>query len=391
MTTGQAVALLLDLALVLALCPALGQVARRLGQPPVVGEIVGGILLGPTLWHGWLTDTLFPVSTRPMLGALADVGLALFMFLVGADLDHRLVRAHGKVVGWVSAGSLVLPFGLGVALGWWLRPGEVRFALFLGTAMAVTAFPVLARIIADRGLLGTRVGAVALGSAAVGDVVAWTMLALVVAAGGAPWRLLFAVPYLLVMTTVVRRILPRLLRPGVPVVGALLSGGLTELMGLHLIFGAFLFGLIMPRGHVTTQIRQVATLFLPVYLMVAGFGVDLSTVDAGGSGLLALVLATAMGGKFAGVYAAARLGGMAAKPAGALATLMNTRGLTELVLLTVGRQAGLLDTRMYSVMVVMAVITTAVSGPLLRLFDPRTELDSVTENEFVSPNRSSSP
>ena len=385
MTTGQAVALLLDLALVLALCQVLGLLARRLGQPPVVGEIVAGILLGPTLFHGWIADTLFPVSTRPMLSALADVGVAMFMFLVGAELDQRIIRAHGRVVGWVSVGSLLLPFGLGVALAWWQQPGDVRYALFLGTAMAVTAFPVLARIITDRGLSGTRVGGIALASAAVGDVVAWTMLAIVVAAGGAPWRLLLAVPYLLLMTTVVRRVLPRVLRPGavgtpaIVVFGVLLSGGLTELMGLHFIFGAFLFGLVTPRterlhADVTSRIGQLATLFLPVYFVVAGFGVDLSTLDAGGLGLLGLVLLAAMGGKFAGVYTVARLTGMTARPAGALATLMNTRGLTELVLLTVGRQAGLLDTQMYSLMVAMAVLTTVMSGPLLRLFAPRDEL-----------------
>jgi Kef-type K+ transport system membrane component KefB len=388
MTSGQVVALLLDLALVLALCQAMGLLARRLSQPPVVGEIVAGVLLGPTLFHGWIADTLFPLSVRPMLSALANVGVALFMFLVGTELDHRSVRAHGRVVGWVSTGSLVVPFGLGTALGMWLRPGDVRLALFLGTAMAVTAFPVLARIINDRGLVGTRVGAIALASAAVGDVVAWTLLAVIVAAGGTPWRLLFAVPYLLLMTTVVRKALrdPRVLKPGassttaIVVCGVLLSGGLTELMGLHFIFGAFLFGLVMPKAgaqrlhtDVMARIGQLATLFLPVYFVVAGFGVDLSTLDAGGLGLLGLILVAAMGGKFAGVYTVARLSGMTARPAGALATLMNTRGLTELVLLTVGRQAGLLDTRLYSLMVAMAVLTTVMSGPLLRLFLRRDE------------------
>ncbi|MEV0828942.1 cation:proton antiporter [Nonomuraea rubra] len=388
MKSEDVVSLLFGLALIFVVSQLLGALARRLDVPAVIGEIVAGILIGPTFFHGWVADTLFPDAIRPMLSALANLGVALFMFLVGLELDRRVIGREGRAVVSVSIGSVVVPFGLGALLALWLsggHPGGTGFVLFMGTAMAVTAFPVLARIIADRNLGRTRVGGLALASAAVGDVVAWTLLAVILAwrgAGGHPWLLALALPYLALMATVVPRLMTRLLarargasRLAIVVVGVLVSGGVTEWIGLHFIFGAFLFGLIMPRQEelrrdLDVRVGQLAMLLLPVYFVVAGFKVDLSGLDASGLLELGLILLVAMGGKLAGVYGAARLVRLDRRSSFALATLMNTRGLTELVLLTIGLQVGLLDGRLYSLMVAMAVITTVACGPLLKLAEP---------------------
>lgn len=378
------------LAVLVVVCQVTAALARRLGQPSVIGEIVGGIALGPTLFGGRLTDALFPTGIRPLLGAFANVGVALFMFLVGLEFDPRLVRRQPGTLGWLGVGSLMMPFGLGALLAVWLldeHPSRhpAVFVVFLGTAMAVTAFPVLARIIIDQDLLTSRVGGLALALAAVGDVIAWTVLAVVVAvvdAAGHPWRLLLLVPYAATMAFV----LPALLRSRalgrlsertvVPlmVAGVLVSCAATEWMGLHLIFGAFLFGLVVPRTGVHAGLRErlgtsvepLASLLMPIYFVVAGFRVDLSRLDATATGELFLILLVASGGKLLGVYGGARAARLDHRSALTLATLMNVRGLTELVLLTVGLNLGFLDPGLYSLMVVMAVLTTVMSGPLLR-------------------------
>src|SRR6516165_12420966 len=193
--------------------------AKRIGQPPVLGEIVAGILLGPTLWGTTITTHLFPASMKAPLGALANLGLVLFMFVVGYEVDLRLVRGRERVAASVSTGSVVLPLVLGSALGVWLAhrnhiPHVSTFALFIGTAMAATAFPVLARILTDRGLHRTRIGGIALASAAIADVLAWILLAVVVALAGssAQWKVLLAIPYAAAMFLIVRPLLRRLSR-----------------------------------------------------------------------------------------------------------------------------------------------------------------------------------
>ncbi|GIF78201.1 cation:proton antiporter [Asanoa siamensis] len=268
------------------------------------------------------------------------------------------------------------------------------FALFIGAAMSVTAFPVLARILTDRNMLRTEVGGLALASGAVDDVIAWTLLAGVVAigAGGGdvPWQTLLAVPYTLLMFLVVRPLLRRLasareragrLTPSilaVMLVGLLLSCWVTEAIGVHAIFGAFLFGAVMPRAggealrHETLErLEQVSVLLLlPVFFVIAGLRVDLSTLDGRGLLDLALILAVAITGKFVGAYAGARLNRISPRRSGALATLMNTRGLTEIVILTVGVQLGILNDTLFSMMVVMALVTTVMAGPLLAVIYP---------------------
>ncbi|MEU4427631.1 cation:proton antiporter [Actinoplanes sp. NPDC024001] len=400
MTAHQVGQLLLGLAVVIVLARVLGAAAKRIGQPPVVGEILAGILIGPTLFGHLISDRLFPAEILPALAGLANVGLVLFMFIVGYELDDRLVRGRQRVAVSISVGSVLAPLAFGVLLALWLAGRHdvtdvLPFALFIGAAMAVTAFPVLARIVADRGLMRTEVGGLALASAAVDDVLAWSLLAVVVAVGaadgGAPWQLIFAVPYLAAMFLLVRPLLRRLLaardRAGrltpdvlaVILVGLLLSCYATEQIGLHAIFGAFVFGAVMPRvggdtlrHEILERLEQVSVLLLlPMFFVIAGLQVDLSTIDLSALTELALILLTAIGGKFAGAYAGARLNRIGNRQAGAIATLMNTRGLTEIVILTVGLQLGILDGQLFSMMVVMALVTTAMAGPLLAWIYPR--------------------
>jgi Kef-type K+ transport system membrane component KefB len=401
MTPQQVGAMLLALAVIMVLARLLGALARWVGQPPVIGEIVAGILVGPTLFGTVVSNALFPTDIRPALAGLANIGLVLFMFIVGYELDHALVRGKERVAASVSIGSIILPFGLGATLAVWLAGNHgvervLPFVLFMGAAMSVTAFPVLARILTDRTMLRTPVGGLALASAAVDDVAAWSLLAVVVTIGGGAagqWHILFALPYVLLMFLVVRPLLRRLevarekagrLTPGilaVILIGLLLSCYITEWMGVHFIFGAFLFGVVTPRSaalrhDVLERLEQVSVLLLlPVFFFLSGMRVDLSAVDLRGVLELVLILLVAIVGKFAGAYAGARLQGVRNRQAGALATLMNTRGLTEIVILTVGLQLGILNTHLFSLMVVMALVTTIMAGPLLSLIYPRRQVE----------------
>ncbi|WP_084433483.1 cation:proton antiporter domain-containing protein [Kibdelosporangium aridum] len=399
MNTHQVVFLLLDLAVIVVLARLLGAVARRFDQPPVIGELLAGILLGPTLFGEGFAAALFPTDVRPFLAALANVGVAMFMFMVGLELEQTLLRGRGKLAVTVSVSSIVLPFTLGVGLAFYLamnRPVEHRlgFVLFIGAAMSVTAFPVLARILQDRGMLRTMLGGLALTCAAIGDVLAWCLLAVVVivsggASGVEQWLIVLGPIYVALMLWVVRPLLRKLFTAGatgaLPTVlaGALISGAVTELIGLHFIFGAFLFGVIVPREGTDTLRHRIidrveefnSALLLPVFFIVSGLKVNLSTLSTTGLVELGLVLLVAIAGKFGGAFVGARLHGLPARKSAALATLMNTRGLTELIILTVGLQLGVLDQSLYSIMVAMAVITTAMAGPLLRLIYPASVIE----------------
>ncbi|HEX8092812.1 cation:proton antiporter, partial [Jatrophihabitans sp.] len=360
---------------------------------------------GPTLFSGQIAATLFPSEIRPLLASLANVGLALFMFIVGCELEHATVAERKLVPVGVALGSTVLPFLMGSGLGLYLYSshdgnGQHRlgFVLFFAAAMSVTAFPVLARILSDRGMNRTSTGTVALASAALSDVLAWSLLAVAVTVSGGgleQWRTLLLPPFVAVMFMVVRPLLAQLSaaqgRRGKPlsdllvpaVVGLLLASWATEWMGVHFIFGAFLFGAIMPRDgsegvrrQVTGRLEPVTTLvLLPVFFIVAGFKVDLSDLGATAWGQLGLIMLVAITGKMLGGYLGARSQGVPNREAGVLATLMNTRGLTELVILSVGLQLGFLDDQLYSLMVVMAVVTTMMTGPLLAVLYPRARVD----------------
>lgn len=407
MSSHQAAVLLFDLALIMVLAHLFGSVASRLGQPTVIGEMLAGVLIGPSLLGTTILRTLFPPDVRPFLNVIADIGVALFMFAIGLEVDQKLIRGYGRVVGVVSIGSVLVPFGVGAASGAYLlsrSPVHERlgFVLFMGIAMSVTAFPVLARILTDRSLLHTSLGGLAVACAAAGDVLAWSSLAVVVAVVGSGGRsgllLLGVVPYVLLMLTVVRPWLAWLLadRPGTEVsartrhgeaaivlIGVLASAGMTEWLGLHFIFGAFLFGIVIPRDRVDRTQRDIATgpgrpvnvLMLPVFFVVSGMNVDLSHFGSSGTAELALVLLAAIASKTLGTFAAARLCRLRPRHSIALGILMNTRGLTELVILSVGLQLGVLPPRVYSIMVMMAVVTTTMAGPLLTFICPRRSVE----------------
>ena len=399
MTDQEVQLFLADLAIIIVLARLLGMAAKRLGQPPVIGEIIAGILLGPTLFHGKITAALFPLTLRQPLSALANLGVVMFMFAVGYLVDLRLIRGRERAAASVSVSSIILPLSLGAWLGLWLAGRHhvhhvLPFTLFVATAMSVTAFPVLARILTDRGMQGTRIGGTALASAAIDDVLAWSLLAVVAAiagAGGQPLRLLLAPVYAGVMFGLVRPQLRRLadvhrrrggLTPNVlaaTLAGLLLSSYATDWMGVKYIFGAFLFGVVMPREgaaaalreDILNQLEQVSVLvLLPVFFVVSGLSVNLSSVGLSGLAELCLILLVAVVGKFGGAFAGARFAGIRGRHAGVLATLMNTRGLTGIVILSVGLQLHILDQSLYSLMIVMAIVTTMMAGPLLHFIYP---------------------
>ncbi|MEV5161160.1 cation:proton antiporter [Streptomyces sp. NPDC053728] len=395
--------LLLGIGVVLLAGALLGRLAQRLRQPAVVGEITAGILLGPSvlgLLPGGLPERLFPAEVRPLLSAVAQVGLVLFMFVVGWEFEKRLVRPHAGLAAGVSLSSIVLSFGLGVALAPVLYDEHatvagkeisfVAFATFLGTAMSVTAFPVLARILTENRLLDTRVGSLSLASAAVDDILAWCLLAYVsalVTSDGDYSQLgrigLLSVGYVALMFLVVRPLVARMVWRWAaaerwPTLLAVLSAGalgsavLTTWIGIHAIFGAFLFGFVMPREparllteHLRKPMSDVSTILLPVFFIVTGLGVNLGALTRTDYAGLALIIAVACAGKLIGAIVPARLAGFSWRDAKDLGLLMNTRGLTELIILDAAVSLGVLDGRMFTMLVIMALVTTAMVGPLL--------------------------
>ncbi|MEU7568263.1 cation:proton antiporter [Streptomyces fradiae] len=397
---------LVDLALVLLTAFLFAALAKRVRQPAVMGEIVAGVALGPSLLGllpGDLPRLVFPPEVRPYLETLAQLGLVLFMFGVGYQLSLSHVRGVGKHIALVSFSSVALPFAMGAALAPLLYPwldqdelttrGVLAPALFLGAAMSITAFPVLARIITERGLQKQRVGTVALVSAAIQDVIAWSVLAAVVAMVTVSGLWSFgrtvggAVLFVLVLVLVVRPALAWLLAPGrrwagasttvhvVLCAGLLTSAWITHELGLHAVFGAFLFGAVAPRGHIDAtapevpeRIEQTSLLLLPVFFTVTGLSVDLAGLGAQGLVMVLAIVAVACVGKFLGAAGAARLTGATGRESTVLGILLNARGLTELVVLNVGLSLGALDTRLFTAMVVMALVTTLMTGPLLTRF-----------------------
>lgn len=394
--------MLVDVALIILVSKMLGALISRFGQPPVIGEIIGGILLGPSLL-GWLLPAsgpvLFPPAVLHQLDLLSQLGLILFMLLVGMEVRPDQLRSRMPLASRISLIGILLPLVLGCALAEGLRrtlpellPGEHPFAghLFLGTAMAITAFPVLARILKDRGLLGLPLGQLVITCAAIDDLLSWVLLAAVVSLSRAS-TLLGALPALgwtslwaLVVLVGLRPAMAwleadyrrhRQLRPMVLAcvfAGAILSAVVTEMTGVHYIFGAFLFGLALPRyGPLMRRLQLhteqlVLTVLLPVFFATSGLRTSIGMIDSPAL-LLALlaVLLVAIGGKFVGTAAMARLGGLDSADAQAVGWLMNTRGLTELVILNVGLSLGVISPSLFTLMVLMALATTAMAGPLL--------------------------
>jgi Kef-type K+ transport system membrane component KefB len=371
-----------------------GWAVSKIGQPRVVGEIIAGLVLGPSVlglfWEGGF-EYLFPPDVVAALRVLAQLGLVIFMFLIGLELDLKALRGHGHKAVVISHASIVLPIVLGSVLGLWLYPrvgdgvDRLGFVLFLGAAMAITAFPVLARVLQETGLYRTRLGVLAITCAAVDDVTAWCVLAGVVAAvqstGPADTMRVIALSLLFVLaaTKVVGPFLRRL--PTVPVWLALtlaLGGAwATEEIGIHAIFGAFMAGAVMPRStQIELDVREkletaTLTLLLPIFFVVVGLSTRLDLLDSAYLwGLAGLVLTVAVAGKLGGSLLAARVTGESWRDATAIGLLMNTRGLTELVILTVGLELGVINETVFTIMVLMALATTFMATPLLGLILP---------------------
>jgi len=405
--------ILVELATIIVLARAVGWLFTKVGQPAVVGEITAGILLGPSILGAEISADLFPIDSRPFLGVLASIGLVLFMFVVGLELDTALIKGNGRVAGSVSIASILLPFTLGFGLAYLLRDdhqvsgGFWPFALFIGAAMSVTAFPVLARILTDRNMHRTETGGIALACAATDDVLAWTLLAVVVAIGGGEgeehgWLVFLAIPFALIALFVIRPQLNRLtdaynkagrLTPGilgVVLVGLLLFAAATEYLHVHYIFGAFLFGAILPhegaaalRHEILVRLEQISVLLLlPVFFLLSGLNVNLRGLSGENLVQLAMILAVAICGKYLGAYLGARSAGVPHWQANSLGILMNTRGLTELVILNVGRELGLIGETLFTMMVVMALVTTLMTGPLMaRAYPKRRVARDIAEAE----------
>ena len=394
---------LLQIAVILGIARATSAVLRLLKQPAVVAEMVSGFLLGPSFF-GWLAPawfaSLFPASSLEPLNALSQIGLVVFMFLVGLRVrPHASVTPHAAA--FVSGVSIIVPFAggtiLGAAMHARLAPPGVAllpFALFIGAAMSITAFPVLVRLLNEHGLFATNIGVLAIACAAFDDVAGWLILAgiLSVIRGGAialAWRIVMFAVYLGAMIVVVRPLLEaaakRWRRPsGLPaetlalaLLVALWSAVATEALGVHALFGAFFAGLMMPRdaaleAALTDGAEPLTkTLLLPLFFAFTGLRTSVGLIDS--PGLLrdaALILAVATIAKGAASALAARVMGIGWRDASLLGILLNTRGLIELVILNIGYEAGILSPLMFSMMVVMALVTTFIASPLLRLVRP---------------------
>jgi Kef-type K+ transport system membrane component KefB len=394
--------LFLAVAVIAVMARICGGLARRVGQPSVLGEMVAGLILGPTLLSTLalgISRALFPASVLPNLNMLAQAGLVIFMFSVGLETDRAMLRRHGRAIGAASQAMMAVPFALGVLVAVPLYPtfaartaGIVPYAIFVGTALSVTAFPVLARIVQESGLADTRLGSMALLCAAICDVLAWCALAAVLATakGQGPWAVLRTLGLTAALCTVlvlVRPLIAALVKrygdrgpvPG-PVLLVLVAGlifglgAVTDKIGIHDIFGGFLAGLVLPRD--TRLLRPVTDqlgafnrgLLLPVFFVSIGLQVSLWHAAAQPAVLFGgvILLAVAIVGKLGGTAVVASASGMPGRSALGLGALMNARGVTDIVVISVGLSAGVINGNGFTVLVTMTLITTAMAAPALR-------------------------
>ncbi len=399
--------LFIQLLVIIAASRLVGTAFARCGQPAVVGEMVAGILLGPSLFGLVAPDAFQFVFAPASLGALkllSQIGVCLFMFCVGMEVDVEHVRSKAQTAVMVSNASIVIPYFLGVVLAYFLyvhyaQPGAtfLAFALFMGISMSITAFPVLARILQERQLTRTALGSTAITCAAVGDVTAWCILAFVVAIvraaslGATALNLMLVVAFIAMMVWGLRPALARLLgtarladdnpSKGVQaavicvVMGAALC---TEVIGIHALFGAFLAGAIMPdargfRHKLSVRVENFSSvLLLPLFFVFTGLRTQVGLLgDAQGWLTCLFIIAVATAGKLGGTAVPARLSGMAWRESLQLGALMNTRGLMELIALNLGYDLGILSPRIFAMLVIMALVTTMLTGPLLTLFGSR--------------------
>jgi Kef-type K+ transport system membrane component KefB len=392
--------LLAQIVTIILVARLFGWVCKRIGQPTVIGEIAAGIILGPTIVGRYLPEVsahLFPTQFAGNLQILSQIGLIFFMFVVGMELDLKVLKNRARDAVLVSHASIVFPFVLGVGLAYYLyadfAPTGVvfsSFALFLGIAMSITAFPVLARIVQERGLSKTKLGALVITCAAADDITAWCMLAAVIAivkAGSLAsslYTIALAAVYLALMVWVLRPFLKRVgelhtsnenLSKSVVAIfflALLLSAFATEIIGIHALFGAFIAGIIMPdnlkfRTLFIEKVEDVSlVLLLPLFFVFTGLRTQIGLIDSVELwGLCGIIVLVAVIGKFFGSALAARFVGQSWKESLSIGALMNTRGLMELVVLNIGYDIGVLKDDIFAMMVIMALVTTCMTGPAL--------------------------
>lgn len=396
--------LLLQVILIVVAARSLGSLFRRIGQPPVIGEMVAGILLGPSLL-GWIAPAaqsfVFPADSLDPLKLLSQIGVILFMFVVGIELNLDHLRDKADAAVMVSHASIVVPFALGAGLALFLyeslAPAGIpfsAFALFIGVSMSITAFPVLARILEERGISRTHLGTTAIACAAVDDVTAWCLLAVVIALvksggiGSALWTIGMSLLFIAFMFFFVR---PRLAwiarRRSTPWTGSsgllaavfaliFASALVTEVIGIHALFGAFLAGVCMPPDHELRQfLRERLETFsraflLPLFFAFTGLRTEIGLLNDWQGWLMCFgVVAVAITGKLGGSMIAARWTGMSWSDSFSLGALMNTRGLVELIVLNIGLDLGILSPRIFAMLVLMALVTTFMAGPLVSLVE----------------------
>jgi Kef-type K+ transport system membrane component KefB len=411
--------LLLALAVVILTGRLIAIALSRLGQPPVIGEVLAGILLGPSLLGlvsqrlGGSPSPLLTTEVAPYLSVIAQLGVILYMFLVGVEFNVETFRGLARRAAIISISSLVVPMlcgvgaGLAVARFTGLAPDGVpnlSFALFFGVALAVTAFPVLARILTDRGLARTNLGVLALSCAAVGDVAAWWLLAFVAGvvksqAASAIQVVGLSLAYIAGMLLVVRPLagwlIARSAKSGlgptaiaVTFAALLLSALTTEWIGIHAVFGAFLLGVVIPHdSHIAQSLKRgleqvVLVLLLPAFFAFTGLRTEIGLIRGWENWLICgLIILLASLGKFGGTLAAARLSGLDWRTSSSLGILMNTRGLMELIVLNIGLDLGVISPTLFAMLVLMALATTIATSPLLSLLERNSlAADSVVES-----------
>jgi Kef-type K+ transport system membrane component KefB len=400
------ISVLIEILVVIGVSRVFGWGFRAISQPLVIGEIVAGIALGPSLL-GWLAPDfapmLFPQATIPYLSVLSQIGLVFFMFLIGLELDPKYLRGNLKIAVTTSAISIILPFSFAAVLSIFIHPlfapnnvSFIAFTLFMGAAMSITAFPVLARIITENNLQNSRLGTLALTCAAVDDVVAWCLLAVTIAVTktnsfvDAIPQIVYSIAYIILMLTVGRKMLEKvsdyydrtgklsqILLAGI-YMSVVSSALITEIIGIHLIFGAFLLGAAMPKN--PSMVREIAEktedfvliFLLPIFFVYSGLKTEIGSINSPQLWIwCGVILAVAIAGKYIGTYFSARLFKIDRREASALGWLMNTRGLTELIVLNIGLELGVISPVLFTMLVIMALVTTFMTSPLLEWTYPK--------------------
>ena len=416
MTDSQLTAqLFLQIGVILLVCRAVGWIAHRAGQPQVVGEMVAGFLMGPSLF-GWLAPSaqalLFPPQSLRVLFVVSQLGLALYMFCVGLEFRADLMFRHARRAAAVSIAGIAVPFIFGGALAIMLlrsggfftdRVQGFHAVLFVGAAMSITAFPMLARIIHERGIAGTALGTLALAAGAMDDAAAWIILAVVVgsftgsttmALVAGLGALVYAAAAILGARPLFGRLNDAAERHG-SVAGWMIASALsalafgawfTDVVGVHAVFGAFVLGAAVPRGPLTKELQRTVepvttALLVPIFFVYSGLNTQIGLLNSAWLWVVAaLVLLAACLGKGVACWAAARLTGAAQRDALGVATLMNARGMMELILLNIGLQRGLITPTLFTILVLMTIATTLMAGPLFGWFQKRSFSDAPVQS-----------